>query len=151
MKRFTHFFLGAGLAFLFVGFVAFSRTAQTAEESDEKKNSRVVFQLSTPDTAAHRALTRQLNNLLEGLPKAQIEVVVHNKGISMLLNEKSNVVPEITALKARGVQFVACEQTLKQQKLAKTDVLPQAGFVPRGLVEIITKQEQGWAYIKGGF
>lgn len=151
MKRFTHFFLGAGLAFLFVGILAFSRTPQTAEESDEKKSSRVIFQLSTPDTAAYRALTRQLNNLLEGLPKAQIEVVVHNKGISMLLNEKSNVVPEITALKARGVQFVACEQTLKQQKLAKTDILPQAGFVPRGLVEIITKQEQGWAYIKGGF
>jgi intracellular sulfur oxidation DsrE/DsrF family protein len=47
--------------------------------------------------------------------------------------------------------FVACEQTLNQQKIEKSEILPLSGFVPRGLVEVIQKQEQGWAYIKAGF
>lgn len=151
MKQLNAYFIGAAAAFLLVGIYSFSNTNSSSEVSMEKKTSRVVFQLSTPDTAAYRALTRQLNNLLEGLPKAQIEVVVHNKGIAMLHKDKSNVAPELEGLKNKGVQFVACEQTMKQQKLQKTDILALAGFVPRGLVEIITKQEQGWSYIKAGF
>lgn len=151
MKQINAYFIGAAAAFLLVGVYSFSSTASSSEVSIEKKTSRVVFQLSTPDTAAYRALTRQLNNLLEGLPKAQIEVVVHNKGIAMLHKDKSNVAPELEGLKTKGVQFVVCEQTMKQQKLQKSDILPMAGFVPRGLVEIITKQEQGWSYIKAGF
>lgn len=151
MKHLTQYFIGAVVAFAFVGIFAFAQQKNTSTGTPEKKGTRVVFQLSTPDTAAYRALTRQLNNLLDGLPKAQIEVVVHNKGISMLHKDKSNVAPELEALKTRGVQFVACEQTMKQQKLAKTDILPLAGFVPRGLVEVIEKQDQGWAYIKAGF
>jgi intracellular sulfur oxidation DsrE/DsrF family protein len=125
--------------------------AKPAANEQEKKGHRIVFQLTTPDTSAYRALTRQINNVLEGWPNAQIEVVAHNKGISMLHRQKSNVAPELEALQSRGVQFVACEQTLKQQKLAKSDILPLAGFVERGLLEIVTKQEQGWAYIKAGF
>jgi intracellular sulfur oxidation DsrE/DsrF family protein len=58
---------------------------------------------------------------------------------------------ELAALKSKGVQFVACEQTLKQLKLEKTDILPEAGFVERGIVHIVEREEQDWAYIKGGF
>lgn len=151
MKQRTTYFLGAATALTIVGMVAFSRPASPVEVPADKKQSRVVFQLSTPDTAAYRSLVRQLHNLLEGLPKAQVEVVVHNKGIALLHKEKSNVAPELEVLKNLGIRFVACEQTMKQQKLDKTDILPLAGFVPRGLVEIITRQEEGWAYIKGGF
>jgi intracellular sulfur oxidation DsrE/DsrF family protein len=152
MKQFSQYLIGAASALAFIGVFAFARDAKPPQMPDnEKKSTRVVFQLTTPDTAAYRALARQLNNLLEGLPKAQIEVVVHNKGIAMLQKQKSNVVPELEALATKGIQFVACEQTMKQQKLEKSDILPLAGFVPRGLVEIIQKQEQGWAYIKAGF
>lgn len=149
MKPFTQYLLGAASTLFLVGIFAFSQT--TPQETSDKKGSRVVFQLSTPDTAAHRALARQLNNLLDGLPKAQVEVVVHNKGISMLHAQKTTLATELKSLQARGVQFVACEQTLKQQKIEKNEILPLAGFVPRGLVEVIQKQEAGWAYIKAGF
>lgn len=148
MKQTFSLLLGTVGAMAAVAVFSFARPTSAEQE---KKSHRIVFQLTTPDTAAYRALTRQLNNVLEGWPNAQIEVVAHNKGISMLHKQKSNVAPELEALKARGVQFVACEQTLKQQQLAKTDILPLAGFVERGLLEIVTKQEQGWAYIKAGF
>jgi hypothetical protein len=151
MKNLFPYLNGAALALVFVGVFAFSRSPRPSQEPADKKVHRVVFQMTTPDTAAYRSLTRQITHVLEGLPDARIEVVAHNKGIAMLQIQKSNVAPELQALASRGVRFVACEQTLKLQKLEKSDILPLAGFVPRGLVEIIEKQNEGWAYIKGGF
>lgn len=145
------YLIGAALAFTLVGIFSFSSKTASPEISVEKKASRVVFHLSSPDTAAHRALAIQLNNVLEGIPNAQLEVVVHNKGITMLQTQKSTLAPELDALKKRGVQFMACEHTMKRLKLEKADMLPLSGFVPSGLVEIIRKQEEGWSYVKAGF
>lgn len=152
MSAFSNYTIGAAAALLIVGALAFSQ--QSAPENgtvDEKKQHRIVFQLTSPDTAAHRALTKQLNNVLAHWPTAQLEVVVHNKGIGMLLKDKTNVQPEITALKMKGVRFNACENTLKQQKLEKSQIVSESGFVPVGLAEIVERQEEGWAYIKAGF
>jgi intracellular sulfur oxidation DsrE/DsrF family protein len=151
MKFFNQYFIGAAAAFLLVGIFSFSQSSDVSKVADDKKTHRIVFQITTPDTVAYRALTRQLNNVLTHWPAAQIEVVAHNKGIGLLEKKKSNVPGELAALKAKGVQFMACEQTLKQLKLEKTDILPDAGFVERGIVHVVERQEAGWAYIKGGF
>jgi intracellular sulfur oxidation DsrE/DsrF family protein len=143
-------FFVAGIAVTSFVFVLTSATHNN-QDITFKKPHRIVFQMSTADTAAYRALARQLNNVLVAAPTAQLEVVAHNKGIGFLLSEKSNVLPEIKLLKTKGVNFVACENTLKQQKLEKTQVTPDAGFVPVGILEVATRQEQGWAYIKAGF
>lgn len=150
MKQLHAFLLGAGAMLAVVGFIAFAKPQSEAPVA-EKKTHRVVIQMTTPDTAAYRSLTRQINNMLAKWPDAQIEVVAHNKGIGLLDKKKSNVEAEMEALKAKGIQFLACEQTLKQQKLEKSDMLPLAGFVERGLVHVVERQEAGWAYIKGGF
>ncbi|GAB2613764.1 hypothetical protein GCM10027035_07880 [Emticicia sediminis] len=96
-------------------------------------------------------MTKQLSNVLSVWPTAKIEVVIHNKGLGMVLKGKSQFEPEINNLIGQGVSFVVCENSLKQQKLTKEQIFPKAGFVPAGLVEIIEKQEQGWSYIKAGF
>jgi len=44
-----------------------------------------------------------------------------------------------------------CENTLKQRKIDKSEILPEASFVPVGIAELVLKQEEGWAYIKAGF
>jgi len=121
--------------------------AQTTPSSEH----RIVFHLSTPDTAAYRALTKQLNNVLAVWPSAKLEVVVHNKGIGFMHKDQSRVGAEIQALHQQGVVFAVCENTLKSQKLSRNQMLPQATFVPVGLNEIVLKQEEGWSYIKAGF
>ena len=117
----------------------------------QNKVHKVVFHLSTPDTLAYRALTKQLTNVLEVWPKAKIEVVVHNKGTGFVIKEKSQFEPQIIDLVGKGVKFVVCENSLKQQKLSKEQIFTEASFVPSGLVEIIKRQEEGWSYIKAGF
>jgi intracellular sulfur oxidation DsrE/DsrF family protein len=50
--------------------------------TDEKL--KVVFQLTSNDTLVHKALVKQLNNLLTAAPNARVEVVCHNNGITFL-------------------------------------------------------------------
>ena len=47
-----------------------------------------------------------------------------------------------------GVKVSACENTMRGQKLAKADMLDGIGYVPAGVVEIMQKQQQGWAYLR---
>ncbi|MBX2893684.1 MAG: DsrE family protein [Saprospiraceae bacterium] len=148
MNNLTKYLLAASAIVALLHFLFFSPQNTTAPE---KRQHRIVFQLTTPDTAAYRALTRQLNNVLAHWPGAQLEVVAHNKGIGMLLKDKTNVQPEITALKNKGIQFIACENTLKQQNLEKSQIVAEAGFVPVGIAAIVERQEDGWSYIKAGF
>ncbi len=46
--------------------------------------------------------------------------------------------------------MVVCENTMRQKKIQKSQLLPFLETVPMGIGEIILKQEQGWAYIKAG-
>jgi intracellular sulfur oxidation DsrE/DsrF family protein len=69
----------------------------------------------------------------------------------MLKKNTSNVSEEIKQLSGRGVKFLACEFTMQQQKLTKEDMLEGIFYTPYGLIEIITRQENGYHYLKGGF
>jgi len=112
---------------------------------------KVVFQLTASDTLAHKALMRQLGNMLTVAPDIKIEVVCHGPGLEMLLAAKSVVSDKIAGFAKRGEEFMACEFSMKERKVDKTQIIPSAGFVEAGIIEIITKQEKGWSYIKSGF
>ncbi|MFN8344313.1 MAG: DsrE family protein [Spirosomataceae bacterium] len=117
----------------------------------QAKEHRIVFHLATSDTLAQKALVKQLSNVLDYWNTAQLEVVVHNNGVNFMKQEEARFAKEIAALKARGVVFAVCENTLKQRKIEKSQILPSAVFVPVGLAEIVIRQEEGWSYIKAGF
>jgi len=68
----------------------------------------------------------------------------------MLVHSSSSVAADIKALQARHVQFMACENSMRGRHLTVADLLPDVHPVPAGIVEVVTKQEQGWVYIKGG-
>ncbi len=117
----------------------------------QTKEHRIVFHLATSDTLAQKALVKQLSNVLEYWNTAKIEVVVHNNGINFMKQDEARFAKEIAALKQRGVVFAVCENTMKQHKIEKPQILPSAVFVPVGLAEIVLRQEEGWSYIKAGF
>ena len=47
-----------------------------------------------------------------------------------------------------GIQVVACENTMQGQKLARSEMLPGIGYVKSGVVELVKKQREGFAYIR---
>ena len=75
----------------------------------------------------------------------------HNNGIEFLTTAKTKTAKGITELKAKGVTFAACENTLRERKIEKTAILSEAIFVPAGILEVIMKQEDGYSYLKAGF
>ena len=112
---------------------------------------KIVFQLSTDDTLAHKALMKQLTNITSVAPDTKIEVVCHGPGLVMLMNEKTTVLPKMEGLVKKDISFVACEFSMKERKVSKEQIIPLAGYVTAGIIEIVSKQEQGWSYIKSGF
>ena len=133
---------------LFVLIAAIVGNAQNNKHSN--KVHKIVFQLASDDSLVHKGLMKQLNNVLTAAPDAKIEVVCHGPGIYMLIKDKTTVHDKIQEMKTRGIVFAACENTLKDRNISKDKVIAEAVIVPSALIEIITKQEQGWSYIKAG-
>jgi intracellular sulfur oxidation DsrE/DsrF family protein len=135
---------------LLLAFMLFAITGSVVAQKKSNQH-RVVIQLSSEDTLVHKSLMKQLSNILTAAPDTKIEVVCHGPGINILTIYKTIIQDKIRQMKKMGVVFLACENTLKERNIAKENIIPEAGFVPSALVEIITKQEAGWSYIKSGF
>jgi intracellular sulfur oxidation DsrE/DsrF family protein len=113
---------------------------------------RVLFQLTTNDTLAWKGIMNNIKSLKNGWgDSVAIEVVAHGPGIEFLQIGKTTQQEQIAFYKSKGVVFVGCENTLRERKIPKENIIPEAGFVKMGVGEVILKQEQGWSYIKSGF
>jgi intracellular sulfur oxidation DsrE/DsrF family protein len=136
---------------LMLAMLAFGAALQ-AQQTNGKAAHQIVFQLSSSDTLAWKGLMNNLRHLKEGWgDKVTIEVVAHGPGIELLMAAKTTQREAIGRHKAAGIQFFACENTLKEKKIPKEAIIGEAGFVPMGIGHIVERQEQGWSYIKSGF
>jgi uncharacterized protein len=124
--------------------------AQTASDVVTKDDYKVVIQLTSADTNVHKTMVKQLGNLLAAAPNTKIEVVCHSAGLDILRTKHTVVYPKLKELNGKGVKFVACENTLKERKISKEEIIPESGYVKAGILEVIMKQEEGWSYIRAG-
>lgn len=143
MKKYTHNLLVLTLFLLGSNFIK-------AQTTLSKSEHRIIFQLTSGDTTAHKQLIKQFNNILSVSPSTKIEVVCHGAGLDMLVSDKTIVEDKIKTLSEKGVEFNACEFSIKERKVDRSKIIKYAGYVPAGIIEIVTKQEQGWSYIKAG-
>ncbi len=116
----------------------------------QQKQHKVVFEITTSGTADHRAVLRQVNNVLKDAPGTRIELVCHGSAIFMLVKDKTVLAAEMETLSAKGVQFAACANSMRKNNLEKSQLVTPAGVVPNGVLEVVSKEEDGWSYIKAG-
>jgi intracellular sulfur oxidation DsrE/DsrF family protein len=115
--------------------------------------SKVVYHLNAGLEQASAAL-EYIRNHLEVEPKAQIVVVAHAAGVDFLMKgaktPRGNPYQQaIEDLEFQGVKFRVCEITLRERKLRHDQFLPEARFVPSGVVEIARlQQSEGYAYLR---
>ncbi|TCV82974.1 hypothetical protein EDC63_1177 [Sulfurirhabdus autotrophica] len=157
MNRLNFFFATLMAVFLSMSFfagqaVASSKSKAKAEAKVEAPApasvDKVVFQVSEADPKNWNLALNNAKNVRQELgAKAELEIVVYGPGISMLKID-SPVASRIDEALASGVKVVACENTMKGQKLTKDDMLPTIGYVPAGVVELMKKQREGYAYIR---
>lgn len=112
---------------------------------------RIVYDLVSADTADHSAVLRQFNNVLNGAPDAELELVCHGPAIYMLVREKMVFEERMNALLLKGkVAFRVCANTMKRLGVEKSQLSSFAETVPVAILELSEKQQQGWSYIRAG-
>jgi intracellular sulfur oxidation DsrE/DsrF family protein len=113
------------------------------------QRARVVIQVSDADTGKWNLALNNAKNIQTDLGAANVdvEIVTYGPGIGMLKLD-SAVGGRIDEATAAGVKVIACENTMRGQKLTRADMLNGIGYVPAGVVELMSRQQQGWAYIR---
>jgi uncharacterized protein len=115
----------------------------------QKKQLQIVFDFTKADTASFNTMMRHAKNLMTFTGNAKLEIVCHGPGLDLLVNNKTTVQNEIEELNSKyHIVFAACEVTMKRRGIDKSQLLPQAITVPAALVELASKQQDGWSYIK---
>lgn len=119
----------------------------------QQKEHRIVFEFTRGDTASFTTMMRQLNNITNATAgNAKLELVCYGPGLNMLMTEKTTVQQQIADFSQKyNVVFAACEASMQRQGIVKSQLLPQVVTVPLATLEISSKQQEGWSYIKAGF
>lgn len=122
--------------------------AALAQPAGAKPN-KLVLQVSDADPGKWGLALNNAYNVLAdlGADTVEMEIVVYGPAIGML-KAGSPVGDRVANAVKSGIHVVACENTMTGQKLTKADMLPNIGYVPAGVVELMKKQQQGWAYIR---
>ena len=117
--------------------------------SRSAEHNRVVMQVSDSDPAKWNLALNNARNLQAdlGARNVEIEIVAYGPGIGMLKAD-SVVANRIDEALKSGVKVIACENTMRGQKLVRDDMLASIGYVNAGVVEIMQRQQQGWAYLR---
>ncbi len=128
---------------LMMGVWAFPIAAQAADKA------KLVVQVSDANPATWNLALNNIKNVQKDLGKdnVDLELVAYGPGIGMLKAE-SEVANRIDEAIDSGVHVMACENTMRGQKLGKEDMNAKIGYVKSGVVEILERQQHGYAYLR---
>jgi intracellular sulfur oxidation DsrE/DsrF family protein len=97
---------------------------------------------------------RNIQNHLRDDPATRVVLVANGNGIDFLLKDAVDkqgtpFQPTLEELKAKGVVFKVCRNTLAARKLGDDAIAPEAVVVQAGVSEIARLQiREGYAYLK---
>ena len=141
LKNFRHLMLGFVMAFAVLTHSAVSMAAQ--------QKAKIVLQVSDNDPAKWNLALNNARNAQDDLGKdnIDIEIVVYGPGIHMLRMDATTATRATQAIQS-GISIVACENTMTAQKINKADMHDAISYVPAGVIQLMKRQQQGWAYIR---
>ena len=109
----------------------------------------VVFDLTSQDTNDHKMVVRWMNEISKERPDAHLEVVLYGQSLDMIQKDKSVVAPALQQLtQNKNVSVKVCALAMQRHHIEPSQILPGVTIVPDGIYEIITRQKEGWGYIK---
>ncbi len=125
-----------------------SHVHAVAAPNDKGGREHVVIQVSDDNVKTWNQALNVVKNLQAAYKgNIDVEVVAFGNGIGMLQMD-SAVGNRVNETIEGGTKVVACQNTMKGHKLKPDDMLTKIGYVPAGVVEIVKKQNAGWAVIR---
>lgn len=127
---------------------------------------KVVYHINYDNPKAQAGALRNIQNHINAVGKDNLDlkVVLHGKGVSLLLdpdsvkntklplgNATTSITAKIDGLKEQNVSFHICANTLKGKKISYDNDLydvSQGDIVPSGVAELAKLQAEGYTYIK---
>ena len=155
--------MNIGMAFLTVLALLFTAGITANERYGKQK---VVYHVNYDDPKTQAGALRNIQNHINavGAENLDLKVVMHGKGLSLLLtpdalkntklkhgNATDAQQATIAGLKDQGVDFAVCANTLKGKKInASNDLydVDDDDIVPSGVAELSRLQQMGYTYIK---
>ncbi|HEX5476515.1 MAG TPA: hypothetical protein VFX09_01525 [Burkholderiales bacterium] len=143
MKTSLHKILCAVALAAAFAFVPAASQAQAAERY------KVVIQVSDNDPAKWNLALNNARNIQKDLGKGnvEIEIVAYGPGLPMLKAD-SKVAPRLAQALDSSIGLSACENTMRNTHVEKGDMYGGIAYVPSGVVHIMQRQHEGWAYIR---
>jgi intracellular sulfur oxidation DsrE/DsrF family protein len=123
--------------------------AQPSAQGQTAPKHRVVFQVSDADPAKWSLALNNAKNVQTDLGKGnvEVEIVAYGPGLAMLKAE-SKVSGGLADALDNNVGLLACENTMRNTKTEKSDMYGGIGYVLAGVVHLMKRQSEGWAYIR---
>jgi uncharacterized protein len=125
--------------------------AQSAPKQAGQKAERykVVLQVSDADPAKWNLALNNARNVQEDFGKGNVdvEIVAYGPGLGMLKAD-SKVADRLAQALDSNIGLMACENTMRNTKVTKADMYSGIRYVDAGVVHIMKRQREGWAYIR---
>lgn len=132
---------------------AFSTTAAQANSGYAKQ--KVVYHVNYNDAKRSIGAMRNAQNHINALGEGNFEIqfVLHGNGVELLrsvANSNSDAAGRVDSLRAQGVEFKICANTLKGRNIALEDLYfaDDSDVVPSGVAEIGKLQQEGFVYLR---
>jgi len=115
----------------------------------QKVPYNVVFDMTSDDTVTQKMAVKWISEITEANPDANIEMVFYGKSLGMIVEGKSIVAEAVkNYAQKKNIAFKVCAIAMNNNKIDKSQLLPGVQIVPDGIYEIISRQHDGWGYIK---
>ena len=111
---------------------------------------KVIFHIDENDK--WNLLLKNVSNLLNATDgeEVYIEVLANSEAVKYYAPSQ-NFNADIETMKnlhKKGVKFVACNNALAAHGIQKENIIEFVDVVPAGVLELVKKQNEGYAYIK---
>lgn len=111
---------------------------------------KVVFHIDELDK--WKLLLKNVSNLLHAvdIEKSNIEVLANSEAVKsyIICQDINTEINTMKELDSKGVKFIACNNALNSYSIKIEDLIDFVDVVPVGVLELINKQTEGYAYIK---
>jgi intracellular sulfur oxidation DsrE/DsrF family protein len=110
---------------------------------------KVVIQVSDNDPAKWNLSLNNAGNVQAdlGKDKVDVEIVAYGPGLAMLKAD-SKVAGRLAQALDNNVGLMACENTMRNTKVQRADMYGGISYVDAGVVHLMKRQREGWAYIR---
>lgn len=109
----------------------------------------VAIQVSEADPAKWEMALINARNVRKayGDQPMEVEIVAYGPGLQML-HKDSPVAADLENARVEGVKLLACRNTMQMTNTKREDLNWLVDVVPSGIVEIMQKQKEGYAYVR---